>query len=246
MPIATNFQSIHSQEWEINFMQCAPNGDLRYTELCNLLQLTAAAHSESGGFSFVDMQQFDQAWVLSKMRLEITKLPKWKDTITIKTWINSLENSRSVRAMEVAVNGEKCVGAETFWAVFNTKSRRPEGMALPHDHCEKFPNERATLLPFSKIEIAHDKELIFERKVVLSDLDIVNHVNNVKYLEWCLDLLDETSILEQKISALDMNFLKELSLKDQVEIHELLQQDKTTFSITKEGKSVFALELHFK
>jgi len=219
---------------------------LRYTELCNLLQLTAATHSESGGFSFVDMQQFDQAWVLSRMRLEITKLPKWKDTITIKTWINSLENSRSVRAIEVAVNDEKCVGAETFWAVFNTKSRRPEGMALPHDHCEKYPNERATLLPFSKIDIADEKALVFERKVVLSDLDIVNHVNNVKYLEWCLDLLDETSLLEQKISALEMNFLKELSLKDQVAIHELQQEDKTTFSITKEGKSVFALELHFK
>ena len=100
--------------------------------------------------------------------------------------------------------------------------------------------------PFSKIDIADEKALVFERKVVLSDLDIVNHVNNVKYLEWCLDLLDETSLLEQKISALEMNFLKELSLKDQVAIHELQQEDKTTFSITKEGKSVFALELHFK
>ena len=245
MPIASNFKSIHAQDWEINFMQCTPNGYLRYTELCNLLQLTAATHSETGGFSFIDMQQFDQAWVLSRMRLEITKMPKWKDVITVKTWINSLENSRSVRAIEVFVNGEKCVGAETFWAVFNTRTRRPEGMALPHDHCEKYPNDRATLLPFSKIEIPENKELLFERKVVLSDLDIVNHVNNVKYLEWCLDLLDENSILEQKITSLEMNFLKELSLKDQVAIHEFQGKDKTTFSITKDDKSVFALELNY-
>jgi acyl-ACP thioesterase len=246
MPIAPNFKSIYSQTWEINFMQCTPNGNLRYTDLCNMLQLTAAAHSESGGFSFVDMQQYNQAWVLSRMRLEITKLPKWKDQITIKTWINSLENSRSVRAMEVSVNGEKCIGVETFWAVFNTKTRRPEGMVLAHDHCEKYPENRATSQPFSKIEIDESKELLFERKVVLSDLDIVNHVNNVKYLEWCLDVVDETIMSHKSIASLDMNFLKELSWGEVVEIHESNAESQTIFSITKESKSVFALAVNWK
>lgn len=246
MPIAPDFQSVFSRDWEINFMQCTPNGYLRYTDLCNLLQLTAAAHSESGGFSFVDMQAFDQAWVLSRMRLEIGELPQWKDTITVKTWINSLENSRSVRALEVRVNGKKYIGAETFWAVFNTKTRRPEGMALPHEHCEKFPDDRATLLPFSKVEIDRSNELVFERKVVLSDLDIVNHVNNVKYLEWCLDLVDESTILERKITHFELNFLKELSLNDQVEIHTTVKENKTSFSITKDEKAVFAMEFETK
>lgn len=246
MPIAPDFKSVFSRDWEINFMQCSPNGDLRYTELCNLLQLTAAAHSESGGFSFVDMQQFNQAWVLSRMRLEVTKLPKWKDSITVKTWINSLENSRSVRALEVYVNGEKYIGAETFWAVFNTETRRPEGMALPHEHCEKYPEHRATDLPFSKIDINSENELVFERKVVLSDLDIVNHVNNVKYIEWCLDLADKQLVLEQRIASMEMNFLKELSLNDMVQIHTSAKENKTIFSITKDDKPVFALELEIK
>lgn len=246
MPIAPNFSSIYSQDWEINFMQCTPNGKLRYTDLCNMLQLTAAAHSESGGFSFVDMQEYNQAWVLSRMRLEIAKLPKWKDIITIKTWINSLENSRSVRALEVSVNGKKCIGVETFWAVFNTITRRPEGMVLVHDHCEKYPEDRATLLPFSKIDIDESKQLLFERKVVLSDLDIVNHVNNVKYLEWCLDVVDQDIMRNKSIASLDMNFLKELSFGEIVEIHESNTENQTVFSITKESKSVFALALNWK
>lgn len=246
MPIAPDFKSIYSRDWEINFMQCMPNGALRYTDLCNLLQLTAAAHSESGGFSFVDMQVFDQAWVLSRMRMEIHKLPKWKDTISIKTWINSLENSRSVRALEVSVNGEKYIGAETFWAVFNTKSRRPESMVLSHEHCEKYPDNRATTLPFSRIELSSDKALLFERKVVMSDLDIVDHVNNVKYLEWCLDLLDEQTIMNHEIQSLEMNFLKELSWGDTVAIHETMETKRTVFTITKENKAVFALALNWK
>lgn len=244
MPIATNFTSIFSKEWEINFTQCMPNEYLKYTDLCNILQLTAAAHSEIGGISFSDMQEFDQAWVLSRMRVEIANLPKWKDIVTVKTWINTLENSRSVRALEMYVNGIKIVGCETFWVVFNTQIRRPESMSLPHQHFEVYPNTRATQEPFSKIIINTDKELIFEKTVVLSDLDIVNHVNNVKYLEWCLDFVSDEIILNQKIASFEMNFLKELSLRDQVIIHEDLADNNMIFSITKEDKNCFALQLN--
>lgn len=246
MPIAPNFTSTLSKEWEINFTQCAPNGFLKYTDLCNILQLTAAAHSETGGISFKDMQEFNQAWVLSRMRVEISKLPKSGDVVTVKTWINSLENSRSVRALEMHVNGEKIIGSETFWAVFNTERRRPEALALPFEHFELYPEKRATVKGFSKIDLNHEKEIVFEKTVFLSDLDIVNHVNNVKYLEWCMDLVDENLILKQKMESFEMNFLKELSLKDKVLIHESISENETVFSITKEDKTSFALQLNWK
>lgn len=248
MPISPNFTSVLSKDWEINFTQCTPNGFLKYTDLCNILQLTAAAHSEAGGISFFDMQEFHQAWVLSRMRVEITALPKWQDVVTVKTWINSLENSRSVRALEMHVNGKKIVGCETYWAVFNTQLRRPEALALPYQHFELYPEKRATTEGFSKININHEKEAVFEKTVYLSDLDIVNHVNNVKYLEWCLDHVEEERILKQEVKSFEMNFMKELSLKDKVIIHESEDDNhtKATFSITKQDKTCFALELHWK
>ena len=180
------------------------------------------------------------------MRLEIMALPKWKDVVTVKTWINTLENSRSVRAFEMYVNGKKMIGSETFWAVFNTKMRRPEGLALPYDHFELYPEIKATQKSFSKINIPDNNEMVFEKTVVLSDLDIVNHVNNVKYLEWCLDHVDETVNLNQNIESLEMNFLKELLLSDFVEIHQSNTEESSIFSITKESKSVFALQLNWK
>jgi len=246
MPISPNFTSVLSKDWEINFTQCTPSGYLKYTDLCNLLQLTAAAHSEVGGISFTDMQEFNQAWVLSRMRVEISELPKWRDVVTVKTWINSLENSRSVRALEMYVNGRKIVGSETFWAVFNTKARRPEPLALPYQHFELYPENKATDLGFSKINLNHEKEMVFERTVFISDLDIVNHANNVKYLEWCLDLVDENKIISQQVKSFEMNFLKELSLKDKVIIHESINDTDAVFSITKEDKTCFALQLNWK
>lgn len=245
MPISKDFTSILTKDWEINFLQCYPNMLLKYTELCNILQLTAARHSEVGGISFSDMQEFHQAWVLSRMRVEITRMPKWKEKVTVKTWIQSLENSRSIRCLELYVGEEKVVGCETFWAVLNTQSRRPEALALPHEHFEKFPNNRATSKSFTKIEIGGERVGVAERKVLLSDLDIVNHANNVKYLEWCLDDVNSKWIMSGQLNAFEMNFLKEVGLNDTISVEKNTSDHELIYTVNKDLKTCFVLSLEF-
>lgn len=245
MPIAPNFTSILEQEFEINFLLCFPNGHLKYTELCNLLQITAGNHADLGGISYTDMQVYNQAWVMSRMRLEIEKLPKWLDKVIIKTWIKSLENSRSIRCMELFLNNEKIISCETYWAVMNTETRRPDGLELPHDHFEKFSID-ATNQSTIKIDIDENAEQIGIRKVILSDLDIVNHVNNVKYMEWCFDFENPKRILKQELKAMDINFMRELNLGEEVIIKESKQEKSSIYSIEKENKNAYALKIEWK
>jgi hypothetical protein len=47
------------------------------------------------------------------MRVEITELPKWRYRNS-KDMGYTLEKSRSVRALEMYVNGKKIVGSTTF------------------------------------------------------------------------------------------------------------------------------------
>ena len=77
-------------------------------------------------------------------------------------------------------------------------------------------------------------------KVQLSDIDIVNHANSVKYLEWCLNAVDPKYILRQKIKGFQMNFLRELSLNDEV----IIAQKEHTIVVSKSDKICFALELN--
>jgi acyl-ACP thioesterase len=246
MPTAKNFTSILTKDWEITFLQCYPNGYLKYTELCNILQLTAAVHAEMGGISFSDMQAHHQAWVLSRMRVEIKRLPKWKEVVTVKTWINSLENSRSIRCLELYIGDEKIVGCETFWAVFNTQTRRPENLALAHEHFKKFPNDKATEIQFSKIDTSNDKTYVIDKTILISDLDIVNHANSVKYLEWCLDYVEPKLLLNQKVESFEMNYLKEVSLADTISIEKSNIDKPMVFTVNSKNKTCFALQLNLK
>jgi acyl-ACP thioesterase len=246
MPISKEFTSILTKDWEITFLQCYPNGYLKYTDLCNILQLTAGVHAELGGISFSDMQEHHQAWVLSRVRVEIKRLPKWRDVITVKTWINSLENSRSIRCLELYDGDEKIVGCETFWAVFNTQTRRPENLSLPHEHFEKYPNDKATEIQFSKIDNSIDKTFVTEKAILLSDLDIVNHANSVKYLEWCLDCVEPKLLLNQKVESFEMNYIKEVTLEDTITIEKSNLEKPMVFTVNANNKTSFALQLNFK
>lgn len=244
MPIASNFSSVLEQEFEINFLQCYPNGALKYTELCNLLQITAGLHADLGGISFSDMQKHHQAWVLSRMLLEITELPKWRDKIVVKTWINSLENSRSIRCLEVYHNHKKIIGCETLWVVFNTKTRKPDILQLPHEHFEKIALQ-ATQNTMYKIDTQNTGHCVAFQKVMLSDLDIVNHMNNVKYLEWCLNYEDSKTLFSNAIKSIAINFIRELNLGDQTEIFKHQSQNSTTYSIVHNAKHCYTLDLKY-
>ena len=245
MSISTNFTSILEQNLEINFLQCYPNGFLKYTELCNLFQLAAGLHAELGGISFKDMQVYNQAWVLSKMKVEIKRMPKWKDKVKVKTWIYSLENSRSIRCLELYIGTEKIVGCETLWVVFNTNNRRPEQLTLPHEHFEKY-SVRATEVPFDRINFKKDMIKIDNHTVKLSDLDIVNNANRVKYLEWCLDVIDNKIIQNQIIKSFEMNYLKEVSLNEEVIIKLFDEIETKILSVQKDEKVCFGLQLQLK
>jgi medium-chain acyl-[acyl-carrier-protein] hydrolase len=245
MQINPDFTSIYEQEFELTFLNCYPNGLLKYTDLCNFIQIVAGNHADLGGISYSDMQKHDQAWVVSRMRVEILKLPKWRDKVVVKTWIKTLENSRSIRCLEFYLNGEKIIGCETFWVVINTKTRRPDSLFLSHDHFEK-QEINATTQPTEKINTNQDFEKVGNKKVLFSDLDVVNHANNVKYLEWCLDFEKPKNLLLSKVKAFDMNFMRELNLNDEAEISKSSIENESVFTISKEDKIAYALKIEWK
>ena len=246
MTISPDFSSIYTKIWEIYISQCSTNSKLRYTELGNLFQLTAAKHSDLGGMSFFDMQKNNQAWVSSRMRFEIFDLPRWHEEVAITTWIESLDGVRSVRNLEMIQNGKKIAGASTLWVVLNTEKRRPDSIAISHDHLQKFPDKKATSKNYQAVPLDFPTEIIAEHRVKYSDLDVVNHVNNVKYLEWCLDYVDRAILEQNGITALEMNFIRELNDQDNVFIETVRLKNEQLFYIRHAGKICFALHLFYK
>ena len=246
MAISSDFQSKYAKEWEIYFSQCSPNGKMKLTELANLFQLTASEHATKGGLGFPDLQQFDQSWVMNRIRIEIEELPTWSDFIEVITWIEILKGAKSIRDFTLERGGKKMVCASSLWAVFNTKTRRPDILQIDSSHIERFPDLKPTEKDNSKLSVDFEPTETKIYQVKFSDLDIVKHANNIKYLEWCLDFIEPKLILENRIKAIEMNFLKELSLNDTIEIQKLEQENFIQFKILHNEQINFVCQLELK
>ncbi|OYD43052.1 hypothetical protein CHU00_01690 [Sphingobacterium cellulitidis] len=231
---------IFEKEWTLNFTQCYPNGQLKYSELNNILQITASEHAENLGFGYKAMVNASQSWVLSRMLIEIDNLPRYTQSITVRTWIQDFTGSRSIRNFEVWLDDQVLVRASSLWVVFNIKTRRADIFALSTDHMEFFRDKTSTKNLVEKIDGNVDFQLLNNYKVKLSDLDIVYHANNVKYMEWCFDAMEPERILNGTIHNLEMNFLKELNYADEVTI---MKSDNSVFSIQKDGRTHFLMRI---
>lgn len=238
--------SKYTKDWEIYISQCGTNSQLKITELSNLCQQTAALHSATWGMSYFDMQKHNQAWVLSSMRIEIDDLPKWHDTVQTETWIENLAGVRSIRDFEITKNGKKLASASSLWVVLNTERRRPEPLAVSYDALEQFPDRKATTIPAGRIDLTKNAEQIGTKKVLYSDLDIVGHVNNIKYVEWCLDYLPKELIEQNHLQNFDLNYIKEVHYEDEVAIFLYQENEYIYFYIKRNDMICFAMRIELK
>lgn len=246
MPLSPRFRSKHYKEWEIYFPQCYPNTYLKLSEMANFFQITASEHATLAGVGFVDLQEFNQSWVLNRMRIEIDELPSWLNKIEVNTWVEVLKGTKSIRDFTIEREGKKLVGVSSLWAVFNTEKRRPDMLQIDTNHFERFPDLHATEIPNRLVSLDFVPEETYTYKVQFSDIDIVKHVNNTKYLEWCLNYIDPSIVLENKIKAIDLNFIRELSLGDHILIEKLEKEEQILFKISKADTLCFAAAFELK
>lgn len=241
MPVSENFSTIYSESFIINHTQCRFDSTLKYIDLCTMFQLVCANHSVLGGVGIKEMNEINQAWILNKMRIEISELPSLEDEIVINSWVEEIGGKKSIRKMEMFKNGISIAKASTLWVVVNTKERKIEDLRLPYQHYDLslFKEKKKEL--FKKIKSPDKLTLKTSRKVVVSDLDTVNHVNNLKYLEWCFDLFSPNLIQSKNISKIEINYKKEMRWNDIADIY-LGYHDKTCFfKIKNSAETCFSM-----
>src|SRR5690606_14465234 len=127
-------EGIFEKDWKLNFTQCYPNGQLKYSELDNILQVNASEHADILGFSTKAILRTKQSWVLSRMLIEIEKLHMFEQTIKLRTWIQDLTATRFTRIFEVLFGESRFVAASSTWSVCNIEARRAEPLIASTDH----------------------------------------------------------------------------------------------------------------
>ncbi len=194
---------------------CDAERKVRLTAICHCLQETAGLHAVEYQLGYEGMKANNQAWVLNRLRVEVNRYLDWKDTLKVETWVQMMRGPFSQRFFLLKDEKDEVIGsANTFWVVIDSVTHKPKRLKSTQDVpiIDTIPPCGVA----EKIALPDDLELIDNHKVRHSDLDLLQHVNNTKYIEWILDTqLTDRPPRPQRI---ELNFTGEARLGDTINI----------------------------
>ena len=198
-------EPLFKKEFPVRYHELDCHGNVRPVTLLNYVQDAAGMHAAQLGVSVSDLRVHGLTWVLSRIHLIVDRYPRAGEVVLMHTWPATRQGLFSCREFELLDRLGRITGrATTSWAVLNVASRRPvklEGNLPPYPLLPRRAIED-DFAPLPQLQETLPPTLSF--RVLRSDLDINQHVNNAVFVGWALETVpDEVaagSMVELEIS----------------------------------------------
>ncbi|KAH7572332.1 hypothetical protein JRO89_XS04G0239300 [Xanthoceras sorbifolium] len=197
--------------------------------LMNHLQETALNHVKTAGLlgdgfgSTPEMCKKNLIWVVTRMQVMVDRYPTWGDVVQVETWVgasgkNGMRRDWLIRDCKT---GQTLTRASSVWVMMNKLTRR----------LSKMPDEvRGEIEPYfmnsdpvvdedgRKLPKLDDNTADYVRRGLTprwSDLDVNQHVNNVKYIGWILESAPQAILESHELASMTLEYRRECG-KDSV------------------------------
>ncbi|MDY4888567.1 MAG: thioesterase [Sphaerochaetaceae bacterium] len=203
-----------------------------------LIQDVAGNHSYLRSCSIPQLQKEGRTWVIVRSVLDIFRYPSWPSYVKVETWPMPPNKYNAPRGTYIdSEHGERLAQCFSNWCILD----------LEHNHRPVRPDFLFDRLPVVNKDADHPMEnqipkIPFfddvEEMMVLSeykphlvsrDGDYNGHINNIAYLRWILDSLPEDFLDSHLACHVDISWLKETHLEDQITLRSG-SSDKNAFS----------------
>ena len=153
------------------------------------MQEATVNHANHLGFGIHDMLKRDLVWIMTRVKVYFFDFPGRGEHVLVNTWPKGIHQKlffmRDYRIERP--DGGVLALATSAWVVVNPKVRRilsPEVLTDPFpDNDGKFVLDET----LEKIPPSFQMDEKFRTLAAYSALDIVGHVNNIRYIDWACD-----------------------------------------------------------
>lgn len=199
-------------EWQTEHAICSYDVDLHQTArlpaLCRFMQEAAYHHADHLGLGHAFLSEQGTAWVLARQRIQIERLPKWGDTVRIRTWPSGRDRLFFYRDFEITDgHGNRTLIASNAWSLIDIEKRE---RVHPDIYLSLDIPEGGKVFD-AKLGRVPGCDGVARRSVPVTygDLDMNGHVNNVRYMEWMLNSLPLGFHQMNSVRIFEANFLAE-------------------------------------
>jgi medium-chain acyl-[acyl-carrier-protein] hydrolase len=209
--------------------------------LGNHMLNAADFHSKDRGYGMSYLNSIHRTWVLSRLVIEMKKMPKEYQRFYVETWVeNAVRYFTSRNFAVTSLDGEELGYGRSIWAMIDTDTRQPVDILKVQDGLITKYIERSKPCPIdkpSRVQVGHNTKLVRTISTYYNDVDINGHINSVKYIEHVLDLFDIDWYREHRLKRLEIAYVAESHQGD--DLHFYRDEDNTelqAFKITKSSQ----------
>jgi medium-chain acyl-[acyl-carrier-protein] hydrolase len=249
---------LYVQSFTVRTYEVDAAGLLAPHTLCDFLQEVAGTHAATYGLSVEDLLARNLTWVLSRLRVRVSRLPASGERIEIRTWPSGSDRLFALRDFQVMDSeGREIAAAVSAWLILDVAARKPVRpqtvVTLPDAtkvarafaaDMERLPGldgqapAPGKSQPTGEAPAPGEAHPAARFPVRFSDIDLNRHVNNASYVQWVAESVGAEVLQAFRLSALDIDFLSETVYGDVVIARALRGGDSSPgflHSLAREG-----------
>ncbi|XP_041015045.1 palmitoyl-acyl carrier protein thioesterase, chloroplastic-like [Juglans microcarpa x Juglans regia] len=214
----------------IRSYEVGPDKTATLESILNLLQETALNHVWmsgllSNGFGATHgMVRNNLIWVVSRMQVQVDHYPIWGEVMEIDTWVGASGKNGMRRdwLIQSQATGHVFARATSTWVMMNQQTRRLSKMPEEvRDEISPWFIENQAITEDSPEKIikldSKARYMNSNLKPKRSDLDMNQHVNNVKYVRWMLETIPDEILGSRQLSSIILEYRRECRSSDIVQ-----------------------------
>jgi acyl-ACP thioesterase len=217
---------IHQEKFTVRSYEMDVQGVASVPAICNYLQEVAGNHATELGVAVDHLFKKNMTWVLSRLHIQVFRFPFWREEIKIETWPSGRQRKFATRDFLIFDQKHNIlVKATSSWMIIDLKTQKPIVMPEFMDEIRLPDRQRAIDDSFPKMTLPKNPNLEQKFDVRLGDLDINQHVNNVKYIEWALESVPLDIWKAKILASLEISFRAETKHGERIIIQTEQNED---------------------
>lgn len=199
---------------------------IRPSSVLDYFQDIAGLHANEIGVGYQDALKKKVLWIILYEKFEVVKrVPKYGEDIVVYTWPKKGDKVFFYREYEIKdINDELLVKGVSTWCLINSETRKIERankLELEGKYYDKenYPNKMPHHLNLKPTNVI----LEYQYKVLLTDLDHNEHLNNARYL----DIIYNSGVYKGRghFKDVEIAFIHEAKLNDIITLKHFKNED---------------------
>jgi acyl-ACP thioesterase len=204
-------------------------GALSWGTLGKLLLRAASYHAGAHGFGFDDVNTKSHAWVLSRLVIDMDRMPRINEAYSIETWVTRVYRQFTDRHFVIVTpEGERFGQATSIWALIDMQSRQPADLtALPNGGFGDvmLPERAICIAGPSRMRLSKEAPCVASHTAAYSDLDINGHVNSIRYIEMLLNTFSFETLRQYPPRRIEVAYCLESYCGETLDIYSEQQSE---------------------